>query len=107
MMTVYSGTIAVRVLRPHGIGQLSEVCVAFMRGLRSFLDRPPPRIRDHDLANLDQRVAGHDHSSLHRRKPSTDEARQHPPSEAVAVPEQFLSGAMRVAGQQPQRAALL
>jgi hypothetical protein len=29
--------------------------------LRLFLDRPPPRGRDHDLANLDRRVAGHDH----------------------------------------------
>ena len=28
--------------------------------LRLFLDRPPPRGRDHDLANLDRRVAGHD-----------------------------------------------
>jgi len=37
------------VLRPHGIGRLSErLCCVFM-GLPSSLDRAPPRIRDHDL----------------------------------------------------------
>jgi hypothetical protein len=83
-----------------------NVGAAFLRGL-SFLDRPPARTCDHDLADLDRRIAGHDHSSLHGRKPGTDEAYQHPPRKAVAVRKQFLGGAMRAAGQELQRAALL
>jgi hypothetical protein len=66
----------------------------------------PPRLRDHDLADLYRRVAGHDHSSSHCRKLSEDEASDHPPAEAVAVRKQFLSGAMPAAGQQLQRPVL-
>ncbi len=55
-------------------------------------------LRDHDLAELYRRVAGHDYSSSHCRKPSEDEASDHPPAEAVAVRKQLLGGAMRAAG---------
>ncbi len=72
-----------------------------------ILDRPSPRRRDHDLANLDRRIAGHDHSSLHCREPSDDETREHPPAEAMAVHKQFLSGAMQAAGQQLKCTTLL
>jgi hypothetical protein len=58
----------------------------------------PPRLRDHDLADLYRRVAGRDYSSSHCRKPSEDEASDHPPAEAVAVRKQLLGGAMRAAG---------
>jgi hypothetical protein len=58
----------------------------------------PSRLRDHDLADLYRRVAGHDYSSSHCRKPSEDEASDHPPAEAVAVRKQLLGGAMRAAG---------
>src|SRR5882762_7189014 len=58
----------------------------------------PPRLRDHDLAELYRRVAGHDYSPSHCRKPSEDEASDHPPAEAGAVRKQLLGGAMRAAG---------
>jgi hypothetical protein len=58
----------------------------------------PPRLRDHDLADLYRCVAGRDYSSSHCRKPSEDEASDHPPAEAVAVRKQLLGGAMRAAG---------
>jgi hypothetical protein len=39
-----------------------------------------------------------DYSSSHCRKPSEDEASDHPPAEAGAVRKQLLGGAMRAAG---------
>jgi hypothetical protein len=44
-------------------------------------ERSPPRGRNHDLAKLNRFVAGYDHSSLHRRKPGTNQSRHHLPAE--------------------------
>ena len=81
----------------------------FGRGPKSAFDceRLPPRRRDPDLANLDQRVASYDYSPLGCRKPRADQTREHPPAEAMAMNKHFLRSAMRTAGQQIQRPALL
>src|SRR5882762_10706593 len=66
---------------------LSSACGAPLRPAVAILTLP----------TLVRPIPSHDHSPLHCRKRSTHEVGEHPPTEAVAVRKQLLSGAMPAA----------
>jgi hypothetical protein len=96
----YPGAVAMRVLRPHGLDQLSERLCCAHAGLPSLLDRPPPRSRYPDPYNLDRLAASHHHLALCSCKPAPDETGEHPAVEAMAADKRLLVGAMAATGEQ-------
>src|SRR5258706_15515891 len=73
----------------------------------SFLDCPPPRLRNPDPNDLHRLAASYHDLVLCRCKPAQDETGEYPAAEAMATDEQFFVYAMATAREQLEGPAAL